>query len=116
MSAREVSPAQMQDIVPSWVHDLLKAGRGESDPYVRASVAARYVPGTRTVFYRSLHRYEARIAAARKRSGYLLPVDTLLARPDEIPCERVGQSFYVPKRLLIIKLLGYLPTSLERQP
>jgi hypothetical protein len=111
--------AQPQDIaavVPGWAFELLAVG-GEHKPWITIPDAAPYLPWNKNKAYRMAGAYLRRIEKERKRRhSMLLPLDSLYAREGELPCDRDGRSIVLSKRLLVVKLLGYLPIIEGGQP
>jgi len=94
------------DDLPEWVHSLAAIG-GPDNPWVTVRQALPYLPCDRNVAYLRCDRYDRRVTRERKRRGtYLLSVDALDARADELPCERSPHKVMIPKRRLIERLLG----------
>jgi hypothetical protein len=103
-------------IVPDWVPELLAVG-SERAPWITIPDALPFIPWPKNKAYRMAAAYLRRIERERKRRhSVLLPVDSLYAREGELPCDRDGRAIVLSKRLLIVKLLGYLPTIPGAQP
>lgn len=109
-------PQDISAVVPGWVSELLAIG-GEHKPWVTIPEAAPYLPWSKNKAYRMAGAYLRRIEKERKRRhSMLLPLDSLYAHDGELPCDRDGRSIVLSKRLLVIKMIGYLPTIPGQQP
>jgi hypothetical protein len=94
------------DELPEWALALLAVGGTES-PWVTVLQSLPYLPCDRNAAYLRCERYDRRVTRERQRRGsYLLSVDALDARKDELPCEKSGHKVLLPKRRLIERLLG----------
>lgn len=102
-------PAAIAAVLPAWALRLLDEG-GRETPWVEVPVALAYLPVGRKKAYDMCDVYDRRLSRERRRRGrWLLDVEATFARPNEIPCLREGRRVLVSKRLLLVKLLGYLP-------
>lgn len=92
--------------LPEWARSILAIG-GRKNPWVTVAQALPYLPCDRNAAYLRCDRYDRRVTRERTRRGtYLLSVDALDARADEIPCDRAPHKIMIPKRRLIERLLG----------
>lgn len=92
--------------LPEWARSLLAIG-GADNPWITVKEALPYLPCDRNAAYLRCDRYDQRVTRERKRRGtYLLSVDALDARADELPCEKHDHKVMLPKRRLIERLLG----------
>ena len=92
--------------LPEWAHSLDAIG-GPENPWVTVKESLPYLPCDRNNAYLRCDRYDRRVTRERKRRGtYLLSVDALDARADELPCEKHDHKVMLPKRRLIERLLG----------
>lgn len=92
--------------LPEWARSILAIG-GRKNPWVTVAQALPYLPCDRNAAYLRCDRYDRRVTRERTRRGtYLLSVDALDARADEIPCEKHAHKIMLPKRRLIERLLG----------
>jgi len=99
--------------LPEWIPRLRAIG-GEACPWATVQELEEFLPygGNTDRQYRAANRYIKRVEKERARHrSYLLPVDALYARDNELPAKREGRNIYVVKELLIIKLLGYDPRA-----
>lgn len=115
MSAATI-PQDVTTITPEWVPELLAVG-GAQNPFVTIPDAAPFVPWSAKKCYRMANAYMDRSAQERKRRrSQLVPVEFLYPKDGELTAQRDGRTVLLSKRYLVIKLLGYLPTSAEGQP
>jgi hypothetical protein len=97
-------------VVPDYVASLMDEG-GRGNPWITVAQAAAYLPMPKIKAYAACNRYLSRIERERKRRrSYLLPSDVLLARENELPCDRNGRSIMISK----VYLLKRLPLMVEK--
>lgn len=114
-TAVQVPAEEITRVMPRWAEELLAEDNGS--PWISITDVLPYVPMSRNIAYAACHRYVKRLATERrKRRMHLLPTDVIFARDNELPCHRNGRQFMISKRLLLVKLLGYLPEVSGDQP
>ena len=92
--------------LPEYALSILAIG-GRKNPWVTVAQALPFLPCDHNSAYLRCNRYDRRVTRERTRRGtYLISVDALDARADELPCEKHAHKIMIPKRRLIERLLG----------